>query len=732
MRRIRIIPALLGFFFLSACNENMLETQPPQGEGEVSVSLNADKRVEIVSSKAGDQSGLPNLDDFWIEIVNSKNVRFKREKYSDIKGKYIGLNSGDFTLMAKHGDSLGVGFDKPFYMAKKGFTVKPKERVDVEAVAKLANVKVAVEYGEQIRQDYSGFYTVVSHTTHEGKYLRFNANEKRAGFIPGGALSVTVYAEIDGELKCYTLKDENGDPLLIDCEPNDFVTLNVNTGISYGNLIFSVKIDDEVTVKEFTHNVPADAVDENKPVIFLSAFDEEGNYYVTEGVGEPADDVSFTFKAYAGVDECVMDIDCAYLRGLGIPSKIDFAKLSDAEIEAYEDKGFFIIPGKTGIGIIDIAGFIEGIGKNSIYNGRNTVAGSFTLTVKDEDGVVVSKTAKIIVKPDAKAVISLDNGRVWATKAVDPVVTVMKGNALKTSLQFSVDGETWTDKASVTSNPFTAGTILGLVPGKTYYLRVLYDGEFVVSDVFTFTTETAAQLGNPGFEEYQLVQTQFTPAGGALGGGTYTRNWYLPYAQGEADPWWACNSLQSMPDGHTGWTSTWCKNFPSSGYVKDSHSGSKAALLYCVNVGNTNTNGTAVGTTYEGELWIGTADGSGNMATQGHAFSSRPSKLTFWYKYSPNSSNKFFVDTWIKAADGTVIASAQETAGPAASSWTKHTLTYNYSVTDKKAALIYVRISSCYGNGNVSTGKTFTLGEEEVKAHAGSFLTLDDMELVYE
>jgi Fe-S-cluster-containing hydrogenase component 2 len=53
------------------------------------------------------------------------------------------------------------------------------------------------------------------------------------------------------------------------------------------------------------------------------------------------------------------------------------------------------------------------------------------------------------------------------------------------------------------------------------------------------------------------------------------------------------------------------------------------------------------------------------------------------------------------------------------------------TVTDKKAATIFVRISSCYGDGAVTVKKKFSLGEEEVTAHADCFLKIDDIELVY-
>ena len=729
MRRTRFLPAL-AVLILSACNQQLIDT--PQPKGDVIFSLSAEDRVEV-SVKSGTETALPDVADFWIEVVNSGNVKFFREKYADVVGKKVSMNAGEFTFMAKHGDSLGVGFNKPFYMAKQKFTVEGQKTASVEGVAKLANVKVAVEYGEQIKTDYAEFYTVVKHVKYEDKSLKFIEDETRAGYIPGGKLIVTVYAMVDGVLKCYTVKDQAGNVVEIEAEPNDFITFNVDTGISYGELVVKILIDDEAELVEKTFEVPADVAANSRPSIVLSSVDEDGAYYVTEGVQGAPSDLGFTYKVYSGIKKCELKVTSDYLKALGVPEVIDLADMEQSLAATLESAGFFLAE-TGGIGVVGLEDIVYEYSKTAEYlgGGKPTVMGKFTLDIEDLEGYKVSETIDVIVKPDAKATITVNNHDVWARRVENIHVNVSKGNLSLMDIQSSTDGVTWHDFKPVNTSDFTLETVTGLTPATTYYLRVIYDGWMAISDVVAVTTEEAQQVGNAGFEDYQLVQTDFTPMGGALGGGTYTRNWYLPYKSGESDAWWACNSRQSMPDGHTGWTSTWCKNFPSSGYVTDAHGGSKAALMYCVNVGDGNTDIVASGTVYEGELWIGTADGDGNHATDGHAFSSRPDKLTFWYKYSPNSSDKFFVDSWIKSADGTVIATAQEAAGPAASSWTQHSLTYTYSTTAKKASHIYIRISSCYGDGNVSSGKSFTLGTESVKAHAGSFLTIDDIELIYE
>ena len=689
MRRIRLIPALLVFLF-SACNENLIDTQLSEGKGEVVFDLSADERVEIVSAKSGSNSELPEVDDFRIEVVNSKGVKFYRAAYDEVRSKTIGFNAGEYTLMAKYGDSLGFGFEKPFYMAKRQFVVEAGKKTTVSASAKLANVRMTVNYGDQIKADYKNFYTVIRNEEAKAS-VNFKANETRPGYIPGGKLTVTVYAPVNGELKCYSLKDTDGNPLLIDANPNDYITFNVNTAVNLGDLTIGILIDDAVTVVEKKFAVPADAASESRPKIILSSFDEDGNFYVKEGAEVDADDVSFTFKAYAGLKSCVLEIDNDYMKGLGIPASIDFAAQTPEQIKALEDKGFFW-QYYSGVGVIDLADFIPGISKNAVYEGRNSITATFKLTITDETDATATKTAKVLVTPDASATITIKDYDVWATRLADATIQLAGGNMNRAKVQYSSDEKNWLDVKNMNSNPFHVNTISGLQPATKYYLRVLYDDWAPVSEAVSFTTETAPQVGNGGFENWNTMAWEFNHNGSA-GGQSSPMNYYKPWASNESDIWWDSNTTNSLrPSLTIGYT--FFKTFPLVHYSTDAHSGSRSAQLTVANVGNSNSTWATTGTWYVGELFIGKgndgSDGDWEKTTEGHSFTSRPQSLTFWYEYEPDSSSDFFVvEARVKAQDGTVIATGSAN-GTSVSQWKEMTLPLTYNVTDKKAASINI------------------------------------------
>lgn len=733
MRRLRFIPALL--VVLSACSERIIEQQDAvssDGQGTLSIALSSDMRTENIGTKA--QADEPALEDFRVAVYkNDTQMRLYNDSYANTVGREIKLNAGDYRLVAQHGDTLGCGFDKPYYLADKEFTVKAGINT-VEAVAKLSNVKMAVKFHDSVKENYSDYYAIVRHNDHSGKKIKFTSTETRCGYMPGGEVVLEVYAVVDDE---GTVKYFKTEPMTY--APNDFVTFTITTDNREGDLVINITVDTTTEDKNETIEIPATTVPQDAPSITLAGFDGSANTHeIIEGQDAAGHSGMASFLARGSLVNCYLTIGSDYLAAKGIPAQVDFAAL-DAQTEALlRANGFAwnedMATSRT-FSYIDFTDLISQMLASVKAEAEDVILADFTLKVVDAVGKTAEESFRI-TSGGVKVTLDIKDYNVWAAKVVDPVVTINKGVPALVDFQVTSDGVVWSDIDAVpAANGYTLnyGTI-PTSPSTTYMVRAIYNrNENCKSQVVTITTEDALQLGNRGFEDYHLVVKRVSPLGAK-----YDRNWYLPYASGASDPWWACNSLQSMPDGHTLLTATWCKNFPSSGYVDDRHSGSKAAMLYNVNVGSSNTGynnstiGVASGTTYEGEIWIGTADDEGNHATEGHAFASRPSRLTFYYKYAPTGGDRFFVDAWVKAADGTVLATAQETSGPAADTWTLYSLPFEYKVFDKKAASIYVRFSSCYGNGHVDTDSKFRLGEESVKAHAGSFFKLDDIELIYE
>jgi len=118
----------------------------------------------------------------------------------------------------------------------------------------------------------------------------------------------------------------------------------------------------------------------------------------------------------------------------------------------------------------------------------------------------------------------------------------------------------------------------------------------------------------------------------------------------------------------------------------------------------------------------------------GIAFSSRPSSLSFWYKYSPkNSSDKGLAEIIISSANGTIAS--QTIYLDASASYQQKSITFDYPLGTSKAMKIYVKFMSSYDmeylkrtNDNFS-GPGF--GNLDRGTYMGSQLYIDDIELIY-
>lgn len=715
MRQIRFIPVILGVL-LCGCNVDLINpgnTDNQDEMGEVVINLSSDDLDNQTGTKAGADSEIP-VGDFSVEIFNSDAKRlFYSPKYSEITGP-VSLNSGNYRLLAKYGDSLGVGFSHAFYIADKPFEVHPQTRENVSAVAYLGNVKVKVIFGSGITSQYDDYYAIVRHASYD-KQLKFIKTETRAGFIPGGNLIFEVYAKTAEGYKKYTHSAQN-------FSPRDFVTFNVDTGLMEGKLSLTIKIDNSVDTVEKSYEIDSSAAATDAPKINLTGFDAEGAYTLNAGV--PVTDpgmVSMSIFCSSDITSAQLSITSAYLPSS--PITVELANISESELQALESIGIIpIIQGS--LGAIDCAGLVKMLSTCSDYNGAGTVSASVSLTVKDSFDKTATKVANVKVAPSAS--LFVNDYDIWASKVVSPQVTVTSGSSDGITLQYSADALSWYEAGSATGTSF--GTVSGLMPGRQYVLRAKRNG-VVISDPYYITTEAASQLGNAGFEDWTSVPFSFSHGNASE---SSPMDWYKP-EESSTSGWWASNSVSSMKDPSTPLYTNF-KCFPNVCWSSNYHSGAKSAQMMVVNIGNANSKWDTNGTWYVGQMWIGSADDSGNIASEGHSFESRPASVQFYYEYAPYGTDSWKAEASVLAADGTVIATGELSSSSSASTWQLGTVVLNYSVTNKKAATIKMKFTaSTSGSHKCDTGggTVEVAGRTREVVKISSVLRVDDINLVY-
>lgn len=716
------------------------EVEGIEGTTEVTFSLATDGTHHKVKSElAADY--IPEVDDFTVEVFKqegSKDKRLYRDTYPNSKDKAIKLNAGSYYMLAYHGNALGVGFGKEYayFQAKEPFQISADQRkVSVSATAKLYNVKVAMNYGADLLKDYPDFLITLA-TDKEGAKgtLSYTKNDAaKEGFIPAGTLTFTLFQD---KSQVNANPDENGNIKVtafrktITVEPNDFITLTVNTKPAEGKLTVGIEIDKETETVTDNVEINSTYVSTEAPIVTL------GDKLASTLEFHEDEDLTgalVSLKSAAGYSHVYLDFTSPYLESKGLISGLDLMNMDEAT-EAEMDK-LGITTTEMGPDVKFAAVDFSGLSQKVKYEAVPFYATFNVRVVDNNDSTVTSAPFTIKIKK-LTAQVNVAEANAFARSFRGVTMTVNEGTASKFALQYRTGEGDWTtvQPESIEGNTLNFAKIGGsLLPETAYQFRSIYDNNAAeVSDSVVVTTEAAAQVGNAGFEDWT---TETMTVNVDLTTKTFTHNWYNAFSNSDnsdVDQWWAVTSKKSMPSSVPASSNYNVKNFPTVAYSADSFSDSTSAHIFTVNVGVGNTPDVASGTSYAGELFIGTADDKGNPTYSGHRFTTRPDKISFRYKYAPQGSEKFYVKIELKDAAGSVLYSKEDTQGPEAKEWTEYTTSIDWAdLTKKPENILIIFKSSSSAKPKVAKSKLEVAGKTE-RGHFGSSLYIDDIQMIYE
>ncbi len=370
-----------------------------------------------------------------------------------------------------------------------------------------------------------------------------------------------------------------------------------------------------------------------------------------------------------------------------------------------------------------------------------THTGDLKLRAKCAD--VISAELKVAGVPFA---VEVDDNDIFATRGTLHIVPSKDntGEEIRyadAEVEVSADGADYKTVAATRNGEYFSFS--GLTPGRTNLVRVK------IGNMHSAPAEVAAE------QDLQIpngnLDADVTVAASA-------GDWKNIVFQG-----WGTNNAMttSQPTGAglgTASNNKLCKAISGTEQTTDAHAG-KAALIRTVGWGGTNTATGSKGTsgdckyTDPGLLHLGAtrttrpsgygendnktnSTSTGPISTDdldcGIDFASRPSSLTFWYKYSPkNSADKGSIEVWFKDAAGNVIASAGMLLD-ATGEYTQKTINFDFS-NKAKCAKMYVKFLSSYDMEYVKrTNDNFSgPGFAGSNPFMGSQLYIDDIELTY-
>lgn len=716
MSKKRFVPVLFMLLVLTVSCSRKEETLYSPGMGGVMIDLTAD----LPATKAEVMDDLQlDPDDFQVEVINSSGVIFKRwstfAEYKSQEGAGFQMNAGGpYRIRAVYGDSTASGFQALFFMGEQEFTVVPQQTTEVAVVCSMGNARLAVEYGENIHEDYTDFRTIVYND--HGSVI-FGKDESRSGYIHAGELSVYVeLTDAAGEKKYFM----NGSG--ITAAAGDFITLKVDTQpIEKENVSLTVIVDSSTERKDVGVTLPSFMLPADAPEM-SAAFTADGeSISFVEGVLPEGDPFVVDMNVPAGIYSLKVSVSSSNPE-LAWASDMDLLDLTEEQKSKLSDAGF-TVPDlyRSRTQKIDFSSIAMLVRVLEDGSGQS-------LGIKVTDGL--GKTADgrwaLAPRPASKSISPVDDGNVWARRVYNVTMTTDGNPEYLYPLVKAEDSEEWVRPAftGTVSEGSKTVTITGLEPSTKYQVVAAYvDNANISEEVREFTTEATQQVENAGFEEWS--EWEYRATEGLFGLGAEDQTNYAPYIN-ENTRWWDCNNSETTPGNRTVSNIDY-KSFPMVSYVSG-RTGEKAAQLMVIAISNTATSGTAPSPTVGfGRIFTGVYGGE-----QGRSFPSRPDKMKFWYKYSPNDSDIFKVYVSIKSGD-TVIGEGTFTSSESKANWTDLSVDITYSRADLKADGIYIEFVSGSDSDKWDYDQSITYGgNKTANVHGGSTLTIDDIELIYE
>lgn len=702
---------LLSALLLVSCGKDEYDFKE---EGEVCFALSAEYVTSAVKSYSeGDFS----IDDFTLEIFNEEGVKIKRWKYGEIKNESVRLNAGYKKAVAFYGDSLAAGFDVIYFAGESEFTVAGQSTTPVSITCRQSNVEIAVEWGEYIRRDYSDF-TLRMHRDGAKGELLFGKEEKRSGYIPAGELKMEITLTDNGG------KSRTYSPQPLQAAPNDFIKLTIDTKEpDPEQMELSIEIDR--TTVDFTEEVtiPAILVAKAAPSFTFRGAAEQSSASVSAVEGTtPEESLKLEISAPGYVKSCELISEVTMPSGVEWPASIDLLGAETEKLAVLKGQGLAWDFSDGRNAYVDFSALVK-----NLRTGGAGGTGKMTLKVTDGKGKEESFVLDFAIAEADVSLAEVHDYDMWAKKAYVTVSTET-GDASNLSVEMSADGGlNWTTpKMNEVSSDASSKRfeITGLAPETSYKFRGAYLS--TRSAEAAGTTEAAAQVPGSGFEEWSEWDYYVNKEGLFWGDDIYQTN-YAPYKD-EGSKWWDCNNSETTPGDRTPTSATY-KSFPMVTYVAGNGS-SRAAQIMTIAISNTATSGTCPmpRDIVAGRLFTGDY-GTGQNS---RSFASRPSAVSFDYKYVPYESDKFKMNVTVWSS-GTAIGTGT-LEGAASSGWGTANVEIVYSDTAKTATDISVEFisSSAGGTPPWGTGKSIIYGGDKTAGvHGGSILTVDNLEMVY-
>lgn len=575
---------LLFLLLFTACKEEDMAL----GEGSVRLSVRVSDDVAVVTRSV--DPGIYNT--MQTRIYSSKGLIRYYDATTPVP-ETLNLASGQYHVFVLAGDSVPAAFNTPYYTGSTDFDVRSGETTTASVTCTVANTLATVAFDESLNEVVTD--CKVNIFTTNGELYFTEATADSVGYYLFNGKDRSLAWSFEGKKTDGSSYTQSGVVEDVQRATKYAFTFSYNAeSAATGGTFLDVKVN-ESTV-DSTHTV----VITQRPQIVGNGFDLSDPLYYETGNGS---ETSVWVNAATKLKR--VWLSCDKLTTLGFPSdSVDFLATDGSLAAGFESRGIsckhtYQEDKDLSNAKITLAGsFI-----NSLPSGEYT----FTIQAVDQDGKDNTATLSIVVSDAIVVTEEPERASIWARRAT------LRGSLVKAtseplSFQYRQAGsESWTSVPANLSGSSLSAEVTGLTPGTTYEYQAVAGTQASVKTA-TFTTEAATALPNSSFENWQTLSSSAM----------------VLYGPGEEMFW---------DSGNHG-SATLNKNVTSPDETYK-HSGRYSVKLQSQFVGILSFGKFAAGNLFAGQYLR--TDGTDGVLSFGRPFTSRPTKLKGYIKYTPGT-----------------------------------------------------------------------------------------------
>jgi len=238
---VRSVLFILILSCMNACENPLEKFDPDYNQGVLNIEIGLEMKI----SKSNARYQAVNTDDFLVQIKTANDEIYASFDRAIDMPPDIAIDPGSYYVEVQSPNEEIPSFDNPKYFGRSEiFSIAPNESKSISVTAYLANCLVSIVYSQNVIDQFTDFYTVVSNNLGS---ITFTSDESRPAYF--GLLPISIESHLsfqlgDGSLDTKILTGDIPQPTA-----GTHYEIHIDSSLDQGSMTMNLLVDESFTVE---------------------------------------------------------------------------------------------------------------------------------------------------------------------------------------------------------------------------------------------------------------------------------------------------------------------------------------------------------------------------------------------------------------------------------------------------------------------------------------------------